>query len=39
MLELRLHGYVRLYVLLVTKNFLLGIDLLRTIHFNVCVKA
>ena len=28
MLELRLHGYVWLYVLLVAKNFLLGIDLL-----------
>ena len=28
MLELRLHGYVRLYVLLVAKNFLLGVNLL-----------
>ena len=39
MLELRLHGYIWLYVRLVAKNFLLGIDLLRTVHSSVLLKA
>ena len=39
MLELRLHGYVRLYILLVAKNFLLRIDLLGAVHPSICVEA
>ena len=39
MLEPRLHGYVRLYVLLVANHFLLGIDSLRAVHSSVCVEA